>query len=107
MSRCDIYEYDDSLDQAAPFPLGSLQVHAFCAASDHDWMTFTVTTPGKYRVDTLYLAPGVDTYLELYRGSDMTRMAFDDDGGDEIFASSIAMQLLQPGVYYIKAQQYK
>jgi len=36
----------------------------------------------------------------------MTRLAVDDDGGDEVFASSIAMQALEPGVYSIKVRSF-
>jgi hypothetical protein len=86
--------------------VGSTQNRALCVKGDQDWVTFTVATAGTYRIETLNLARHTDTYLDLYRGAALTRIAFDDDDGNEVFASLIVITLTQPDVYYVKVTYY-
>jgi hypothetical protein len=81
--------------------LNVTEPHAFCSSADVDWVSFAAQAGTRYRIETLNLAPSVDTYLELYERDGVTVLAADDDGNGNV-ASLINQTITTAGVYYIK-----
>jgi hypothetical protein len=50
-----------------------------CAGGDHDYLRFTVKAGLRYLITTYDLAPGVDTVLDLYWGSEEIALTANDD----------------------------
>ena len=98
-------EPDDSAAQARTVAVPSTSSRAFCLAGDGDWVKFSAGAGRTYRLDTLNLAGGTDTVIELYATDGATLLASDDDGGG--FPNSlITWTAPTSGTYYLKARQY-
>ncbi|NOK58821.1 MAG: hypothetical protein GFH27_549301n151 [Chloroflexi bacterium AL-W] len=97
----DIYEPDNTREQAQPFDFGSVQIHIFCDYDDeYDWVTFEGVKGLTYTIETSNLAPGVDTYLNLYY-EQSNSIAWDDDSG-EGRAAKLTRVAQQTGTYYVR-----
>ena len=63
------YEPDDTMDTAWYEPsLPTWTGHAFCVGYDQDWVAFHTEPNYHYTIETVNLAPDVDTVLSMYRG---------------------------------------
>lgn len=98
----DSYEPDGSTGEAKGISAGATQRRAFCADGDQDWVAFTGEAGTHYRIDTLNLATGVDTYLRLYASDGATQLGWDDNSGGGK-ASRLWFTPTSTGTYYIQA----
>lgn len=96
----DIYEPDDSQNEASPISSGSSQNHTIYPAGDHDWMTFSIANQSEVTIETRV---GVDTVIYLY-DLNINLLESDDDGGVGL-GSFISIQL-GTGQYYIEVVGY-
>lgn len=94
----DEYEPDNSPATAKEIVVGSSQERTFTTADDADWVTFTLTEAGSYRIQTIGKDRSLDTYLELF---DVEGEYIDeDDDGGERFDTDLEVEL-DPGTYFI------
>ncbi|MBK9711482.1 MAG: DNRLRE domain-containing protein [Kouleothrix sp.] len=100
----DSYEPDNSAAQAHQFTIGDTELHAFCLAADEDWVWFSATAGASYRIETLNLATGADTVLDLYQ-QDLTPITSNDDANGGL-ASLIVFTPAASGQYYLKVHNY-
>ena len=70
----DAHEPDDIVPRMAG--VGEARVHSMCPAGDEDRVVFTARPGQAYRIETLHLAPGVDTVLTAQLGAE--RLTNDD-----------------------------
>jgi hypothetical protein len=78
----DAYEPDNSSAAAQPITVGSAaQSHTFHVAGDQDWVSFAATFGNAYVVETMGLASGNDTVLDLYNSSGTLLDSNDDFNG--------------------------
>ncbi len=84
----DVYEPDDTQDQASTIGIASDQTHNLHVTGDRDWICFQAVSGRDYVVETLNLGDWIDTYLTLH-GPDGDELAADDDGGAEPLSSLI------------------
>jgi RHS repeat-associated protein len=96
----DAYEPNNTPAQARVFDIGEQQNHALCFAGDQDWTVFTGVAGVQYRIETLDLASGTDTYLELYGADGTTLLASDDDGGPGL-ASALTITATESISHYV------
>lgn len=103
-SACDNFEPNNTPDKAPVFVPGNTETHAFCTGDDVDWVKFTARAGTTYRIETMRLAPGVDTVLSLYQPDGVTLLAESNDSGGSA-ASLIGMTFTTSGTYYLKVRQ--
>ena len=101
----DAYEPDDTRAQAHAITLNVTEPHAFCVPADMDWVSFTAQAGNRYRIETLNLAPNVDTYLELYDQDGVTVLAADDNGNGNDNSLINHYKLATTSVLYQSAAQ--
>ena len=104
----DIYESDNISTTARAYT--DIQAHTFHTITDTDWITFTVSQADvnngvTYRIETLNLGWGMDTYLYLYDTDGTTELAHDDDSGEGL-ASLIVWTPPAVGTYYVEVRPY-
>jgi len=104
----DIYESDNISTTASPYT--GIQSHTFHTITDTDWVTFTVPQADvddgvPYRIETLNLGSGMDTYLYLYDTDGVTELAHDDDSGSGL-ASLIVWTPPASGTYYVEVRPF-
>ncbi len=103
----DIYESDNISTTASAYT--GIQSHTFHTITDTDWVTFTVPQADvdgvSYRIETLNLGSGMDTYLYLYDTDGVTELARDDDSGSGQ-ASLIVWTPPASGTYYVKVRPF-
>lgn len=79
----DAYEYDDTWPNWSAY--AAPQAHSFHTSTDTDWAAVYIAEPGQVRFETLGLAHGADTRLEIYAWDGVTKGALlgahDDVGG--------------------------
>jgi|GEM_PF-6967113 len=105
----DIYEPDDTWQQASELIPSDPQHHAIDPEGDHDWMYFTLTemvAEVSIEVSGFYNA---DTYMELYdtelcADPLAAPIAFDDDSGQGSY-SKITQIDMAAGTYYVLVRQ--
>jgi hypothetical protein len=97
----DQYEPDDSPAEASRILIGDTQSHNWHVSSDEDWISFEVQQGITVVVQTLNLGVDADTVIYLYdrQGNEL---AFDDDGGDEAWASRLEWMASGSGILYVK-----
>lgn len=81
------------------------ETHAFCSPGDQDWVSFPATANRAYRIETLNLASGNDTVLDLYAANGTTLLASDDDGNGNL-GSLINFTATTSGSLYVKARHF-
>lgn len=106
LCRPDLYEPDDTADDARPLPMdGSRQARNFCAANDRDWIRLSIPSAGWYTIRTADLLPGSDTLLTLYDTDRTGVLATNDDFGPGT-ASQLVHQFGAPGTYYVEIRHF-
>ncbi len=99
----DLYEPDDTCVQAQSITPGTPQTRSISPAADGDWVTFTLSSTSDVTIETD--GPTGDTVLWLYQSDCSTEVAYDDDGGNELF-SRIQVNNLPAGTYYILVRDF-
>jgi hypothetical protein len=99
--RIDEYEPDGSRARASHIEVGETQWHNRHVSGDVDWMFFQAQAGTTYVIKTSNLGAKVDTAVYLYDGQG-NELAFDEDSGDEIWASRLRWTAAVDGVLYIK-----
>ncbi|MEO2006236.1 MAG: hypothetical protein ABGY41_19305, partial [Candidatus Poribacteria bacterium] len=98
----DAYEPDEGIDLAAPIELAELQSHTYHEDDETDLVVIEVKAGTIYTVQTLNLSAGVDTIVGVWLG-EFDLFMFDNDGGDELWASKLIMEAPISGLVYIEA----
>lgn len=101
----DAFEPNDSAAQARAFTVGATERHSYCVPGDQDWLSFAGTAGTTYRIETLNLASGNDTYLELYAANGTSLLASDDDAGGNL-ASLLQYAAPSTGTYFVKSRNF-
>lgn len=83
---------------------GTMISDVFDVEPDKDWFKFDAQYGMTYIVETLDLANGVDTQLELYSTDAVTLLVSDDNSGGNR-ASKISWQAPSAGTYFIRVAQ--
>jgi pre-peptidase len=96
------FEPDDTALQARAVAVGSTETHAYCVPDDEDWVSFQATAGSSYSIETLNLASGNDTVLELYAVDRTTLLDFDDDSNGNS-ASLIDYTASTTGLLYVRS----
>jgi len=99
----DIYEPDDSSDQATDLIPGVSQEHTIWPADDADWRRLDLAAAANVVLETSGV-PGGDTWIWLYDSS-LTQIASNDDYSGETRYSRITTQL-PAGTYYVRVECY-
>jgi hypothetical protein len=97
----DQFEPDDSPAEATRISIGDTQSHNWHVSGDEDWVSFEVQQGITIVVQTLNLGVEADTVIYLYDGQG-NELAFDDDGGDEAWASRLEWTASHNGISYVK-----
>ena len=97
----DVYEPDNTWEQAGLLEPDLSQSHTTFPEADIDWFTFSLTGPSDVTLETSTVDG--DTEMWLY-GSDLTELAYDDDGGAGL-SSRISVSLPDGG-YYVMVAEY-
>jgi hypothetical protein len=107
----DAFEDDNSIDKATPIVVNDPfpQDHTLLPAGDEDYISFQAESGQSYTIETLKLANGADTYLEiLYIGNGQEKPLrdaqgnpyFNDNPGNKIFVEGCAqLELGTDGKY--------
>ncbi|HPC16998.1 MAG TPA: carboxypeptidase regulatory-like domain-containing protein [Candidatus Hydrogenedentes bacterium] len=99
----DIYEPDDTFDTASWIGFGGTeQEHNFSKPGDEDWALFHVEAGNKVVIRTRQLAPGADTYIQLYRSDGTTLLEEDDNGGGDDNSSYLLWDVDITGFYLVR-----
>jgi hypothetical protein len=102
----DIYEPDESPEQAKEIHNGEVQNRSIHVAGTLDWIKFVVGASGARNVRIETDGPTGDTQLWLYGpNTATTQLNYDDDSGNGSF-SMITQSSLAAGTYYIKLGVY-
>lgn len=103
----DRYEPDDSIGQASPIDTdGTYQSHTFHVTVDVDYVSFLAEEGVEYTIETGNLGGECDTVIYLYDG-DGTELDYDDDQGEEAFASSLVWVTPESGIYYVAVEDFR
>jgi len=103
--RLDLYEPDDTSQQARVMNLGSAMLHNFCPVADKDWVKVTIPSAGRYTFQTQLQSAGSDTILNLYEENGQSLLASNDDFSAGL-ASQISYNFTTPGTYYLEISHY-
>ncbi|MEW5870868.1 MAG: pre-peptidase C-terminal domain-containing protein [Chloroflexota bacterium] len=102
----DVYEPDNTWDQASAIYPSVPQAHNISPVGDVDWARFTLTTGSEVILDTSG-AVGGDTRMWLYN-SNLSQIEFDDDSGTGLYSHIdrlCAADPLPAGTYYVKVEE--
>ena len=109
LSMVDIYEDDDTVNQATLVDSSDTQIHSFDTADDQDWVKLVLDRAQSVRIytDGFQSSSLDDTELTLY-DTDLNEIDYNDDDPDRITGySALSKQVLEAGVYYLKVNQYE
>jgi hypothetical protein len=103
----DVYEPDNTMDEAELITVGTEQAHTFHGAcgGDVDWVKFDATTGTTYTIQTSGLSGDNDTVLRLYDAS-MEEIASDDDDPAYPPASRIDWTATSGGTYFVEVVHF-
>jgi len=102
----DLYEPDDTFSEASLIDIdGASQAHTFHTTTDVDCVWFMADEGTEYAIETLNLSGDCDTEMYLYDESG-TELAYNDDAGDEDYASLIVWEAPADGLYYVAAVEF-
>jgi alpha-tubulin suppressor-like RCC1 family protein len=105
LCSADNREPDDDFGAATVVAAdGSVTSDLFDIQTDQDWFKFNAQPGTKYRIETLNLASGVDTTLELY-GTDATTLLATDNNSGGGKASKLEWQAASGGTYFVLVKQ--
>jgi uncharacterized repeat protein (TIGR01451 family) len=94
----DIYEEDDTFQQAREFVVGTSQAHQFCDDAT-DWVKLTTRANSVYTITTSSWGQRADTFLALFDTDGHTLLAANDDYTTD-YSSRIVWQAPANGIYY-------
>ncbi len=101
----DAYEPDNTSEEASWIGInGPNQTHTLHVVNDEDWARFYGKAGQEVTVETLDLGVDCDTYLEVYRGDELTPFATNDDENPGILRSYIRFTVTDEGMYYARVQ---
>jgi hypothetical protein len=101
------FEPDDTAGSAHGVAVPSTQPRAFCTAGDQDWVSFPAVAGTSYRVETLNLAAGTDTVLDLYkRTATGDQFIATNDDSNSSHASTIDFVADASATYLVMAHDY-
>jgi hypothetical protein len=101
--RIDEYEPDGFRARATRIEVGETQRHNRHVSGDEDWISFEAQAGTTYVLRTSNLGERADTVIYLYDGQG-NELAFDDDSGEELWASRLRWIAPESGVYYVKVE---
>jgi hypothetical protein len=102
----DQYEPDDAPEEASPMESdGTRQRHTFHTSNDVDYVSFAAQQGVEYTIETGSLEGACDTIIYLYDEAG-TEQDYDDDAGDQSFASSIVWTAPSSGTYYVMIRDF-
>ncbi len=99
----DMYENDDTFENAKVIVPGVTQTHSIHVPTDVDWVKFTLTQESMIHIWTSNTLGDTEMYLYNDVGVPTTYLAYDDNSGGG-FCSSITMTL-PPGIYYAEVNE--
>ncbi len=102
----DVYETDNTFEQAKTITSGQVQTHNINPATDVDWVKFVITSPSAVSIETNG-STGADTRLWLY-DSNQTELQFDDNSGNGNYSlvnRACGTEALAAGTYYVKVDE--
>jgi hypothetical protein len=99
--RIDEYEPDGIRARASRIEVGETQRHNRHVSGDEDWISFEAQAGTTYVLRTANLGERADTAIYLYDAQG-NELAFDDDSGEELWASRLRWTAPEGGVYYVK-----
>jgi hypothetical protein len=101
----DTLEPNDNYDGASIVQTdGTLVSNLFDIAIDEDWFKIDTSARVEFNLQTMNLATGVDTVLEIYDQDGVTLLGSDDNGGGGN-SSSLIWQAPQEGIYFVRIRQ--
>jgi List-Bact-rpt repeat protein len=103
----DIYEPDDTFDQAKVINPGAPQTRSIIPRTDFDWIKFTIDATSAVTLEVIGPTPD-DTRMWLYNSS-LVELAFSDDEGTDSYSLvrfTCGVNPLSPGTYYAKIDEY-
>ena len=101
----DIQEPNDKYSLAHELNInGGGTKQLFDIQADEDWFIVQANSGWKYTLQTLNLAPSVDTKLDVYN-KDLSILYQDNDSGDGEGASKLTWYASTSGIYYIRVSQ--
>ncbi len=103
--RIDPYEPDGTRARATPIEVRERQTHNRHVAGDRDWMYFEGQVGVTYVIETFNLGPDADTVIYLFDAAG-NELAWDDDGGDELWASRLEWTAPEDGTFYILVEDW-
>lgn len=83
---------------------GTSMGRIFDIPTDEDWFKFDATAGQQYVIQTLNLASGVDTVVEVYQPDGVTLLAADDNGGGGK-SSHIIWQAPEAARFFVRVRQ--
>lgn len=95
----DVYEPDNTTDQAAPLWADTAQTHSIHVADDVDWTSFLLTDRSDVTLQAAAQEGSMD--LALYSADDLVNPIAQGSGANVTLTSAGAA--LYPGVYYVRA----
>lgn len=98
----DIYETDNTYQQANIIYDGVPQIHSIYPVGDLDWVKFILVNPSVIVLSAIGEGQTGDTYLMIYNSS-MSMVAYDDDSGG-LGVWSLISATLPAGTYYALVQ---
>jgi hypothetical protein len=101
----DSYEPNNDSASAKGILAGQVQSHTMHVAGDKDWLEFTLSSASNNLVIETDGSNSDDTRLWLY-DSNLSQVAFDDDGGNGNYSKISLSSLLAAGTYFIQVDEY-
>lgn len=95
----DAYEPDNDRQSARPIEVGVTQQRNFIGYDDEDWLKLDLQAGQTYLIETLDLATGVDTVIELFDAQGQSLALNDDSDG---YASQIEFRPPRSATYYVR-----
>jgi hypothetical protein len=98
----DIYEEDDTANQAHRLAVGAVQTHQFCDDAT-DWLKFAARARTVYTITTHAWGPRADTILTLFDTDGQTELVVNDDyAGTTDGSSRIVWEAPSSGDFYVR-----
>lgn len=104
----DIFEEDDTLDDANPIILNNdeAQRHNFHDSCDQDWVKFYGVSGQTYSIKASNLGTDGDVVLELYDSDGVTLLDSQDTIGDPRADELLEWPCTEDGMYFVKVYHY-
>jgi len=106
----DIYENDDTPQQATVISNSVQQLHSFDTPIDDDWVRVNLRAPSRLKIATsIFNGEKLDTVLSVFDSSQT--LLFENDDSDPISDpagfSAIETTVLPQGSYFVRATHFK